>query len=123
MEITQKLRKVIKNLYKNVEANVRLNGKCSQTFKFRRGVKQGDSLSQFLFIVVMNEILKNCKIKIKNIDPIGYWNLIPVSLHSLVFADDIVLLATDQNKLQKMVNIWTEELQKNSLKIYIKRVN
>jgi hypothetical protein len=69
----------------------------------------------------MNEILKNCKNKTKNIDSIAYWNLIPVSVHSSVFRDRIVLLATDQNKLQKMVNIWTEELQKNSLKINIKK--
>jgi len=109
MKVTQKLRKVIINLYKNVEGKVRLNGKCSQIFKMRRGVKQGDSLSPLLFIVVMNEILKNCKNKIKNIDPIGYWNLIPVSVHSLVFVDDIALLAKTKINYRK----WSTSGQKS----------
>lgn len=72
-----------------------------------KGIKQGDSLSVLLFIVVMDKIIKNLKEKMgETITIIRYKNLEPAQINSLTYADDIVIIADTQKKIQRLVNIW-----------------
>jgi hypothetical protein len=75
-----------------------------------RGVKQGDSLSPLLFISFMDEVLKTCKRRTER-TRVGYWNMRPVYCQALLYADDIVLIADSEQKLQGAVIEWTEILR------------
>ncbi|MCP3932898.1 MAG: hypothetical protein GY705_27820, partial [Bacteroidetes bacterium] len=88
--------KAIEVIYTKTEYCIRVNEYVTRWFDTLNGVKQGDNLSPTLFSVYLNDLAEeiNCKnygLKIENI----YLNL-------LLYADDIVLLAESEDKLQKM---------------------
>ena len=65
MKVKPRLRKNIKGLYQQVNAVVRLKGEESKEFSMMNGLKQGDSLSPLLFVILMDKVLKECKSKTK----------------------------------------------------------
>ncbi|KAI4461171.1 reverse transcriptase (rna-dependent dna polymerase) [Holotrichia oblita] len=52
---------------------------------------------------------------------IGYNKLEPRKIDSLLYADDIVLIADTHNKMEKLVEIWSEEIEKLELEINSKK--
>ncbi|KAG8226076.1 hypothetical protein J437_LFUL006383 [Ladona fulva] len=92
----------------------------SREFSIKKGVKQGDSLSPLLFINFMDEIAKNCKQKTAKTQ-IGFWNLNPVHIQVLLYADDIVLIADSEEKLQNCVTEWGDELTRKEIVIHVKK--
>jgi hypothetical protein len=92
-----------------VKEVVRINGRSSDPFDIERGVKQGDSMSPLLFIIVMDAIWKICKRQTPRMR-VGFWNMQHVCAQSLLFADDIVLIADREEKLQKSVIEWTHDV-------------
>jgi hypothetical protein len=101
-------------MYERVEGVVRLDGKLSNAFLMERGVKQGDRLSLRLFISFMDEVLKICKRRTER-TRVGYWNMRPVYCQALLYADDIVLIADLEDKLQGAVIEWTEILRRKGM--------
>ncbi|XP_021717958.1 uncharacterized protein LOC110685744 [Chenopodium quinoa] len=70
------------------------NGEPSSSFKPSRGVRQGDPLSPYIFVMCMERLYQTIEATIVN----GYWKPIRASregplLSNLFFADDIVLFA------------------------------
>ena len=93
---------------------VRIDGLVSEEFEMENGVKQGESLSPLLFIILLDEIIKICKrrtLKMK----VGNWNMRPIYCQALVYADDILLIAESEHKLQQAVTEWTEILSNKGL--------
>jgi hypothetical protein len=105
--VPSKLIRVIKAMYERVEGVVRLDGKLSNAFLMERGVRQRGSLSPLLFISFMDEVLKICKRRTERTS-VGYRNMRPVYCQALLYADDIVLIADSEEKLQGAVIEWTE---------------
>lgn len=58
LQIARKLIKLVKNTYNRVAPKLQINGKRSPIFNIKKGIKQGDSLSPVLFILVMDKITK-----------------------------------------------------------------
>ena len=106
----------IQSAYQGAMAVVRMNGMESEPFPIARGVRQGDSLSPLLFINVMDEIHKICKRRTAW-TTIGKWNLRTVLIQSLLYADDIVLIADTKTKLQQALVEWEEELLRKGMQI------
>ena len=78
----------IKVLYLVPKSRVRMNGCCSQFFKIKRGVRQGDSLSPLLFDICLEPLAEtirqdNCITGVK--DGRGVEHKISI------FADDVML--------------------------------
>jgi hypothetical protein len=103
-------------MYERVEGVVRLDGKLSNAFIVERGVKRGGSLSPLLFISFMDEVLKICKRRTER-PRVGYWNMRPVCCQALLYANDIVLNADTEVKLQGAVIEWTEILRGKAMAV------
>lgn len=116
MEVTGKLRQVIKSIYKTVRGEVRIKGKYSREFEMQKGVKQGDSLSPLLFNIYMDKILKMCKENTPKIT-VGYRELHPVQLQSLLYADDIIIMGNNRTNIQKILNQWDKTITQMGMEI------
>ncbi len=94
-----KLYKSIKSMYLQTYCMVRVNEMLSDCFQTYSGVKQGDCMSTTLFALYINDLANDIKslnkgVKIKD-----------VNLSILLYADDIVLIAENEQDLQSMLNI------------------
>lgn len=67
-----------------------------------KGIKQGDCLCPLLFNVLMNNIIRQCEPTTKRTQ-IGNWKMY---LQSLVYADDVALIAPGRRELQEAINEW-----------------
>ena len=96
--INGKLYSSIKSVYHSSESCVRLNGKLTSWFSCKTGVKQGDNLSPTLFSIFINDFVSEINNLNFGIDLNGK------SLSTLLYADDIVLLAKSPEDLQRMLD-------------------
>ena len=93
-----KLYKAIKSIYSSSSACVGVNNSCSDWFDITAGVKQGDTLSSTLFAMFLNDLATGVK-------GLGCGvNVDDTQICILLYAEDIVLIASDENKLQVMLN-------------------
>lgn len=96
--------KWIKVLYTNVESCIINNGTTSKYFKLQRGVRQGDPLSAYLFILCM-EIFSSSIMNNKNVAGITINNH---EYKIVQYADDLTAVLKDE----KSVNAFITELDK-----------
>ena len=90
----------ISALYKDPRARVTISQFSTDWFECSIGVKQGDTISPTLFAIFVNDLADELKraglgINITN----------DVSVSCLFYADDIILLAESEEKLQDMLSI------------------
>ena len=98
--IQGKMWRVLRKLYDKVESCVRIDGETSEWFSLETGVKQGCILSPLLYALFINGLIKKLK-KSKMGIRINTHNTLEV----LFYADDIVLMTENKEKLQHMMNI------------------
>lgn len=118
LDVSVKLRRVIKGINTETIGLVRLNGQKSTEFKMERGIKQGDSLSPLLFIIYMDSINELCKNETRNTG-LGYLNLNPVMTQDLLYADDIVVIATSEEQLQRKITVWKNKLKDRGMQVNV----
>lgn len=111
-----KLLAAIKSLFHDPKGIIRLDGSVSSTFNMSKGVRQGDSLSPLLFIIFMDEVTVTCKRRTDK-SLVGMRNLRPVQCQAMLYADDVVLIADSERKLQKAVLEWTETLKERGMTV------
>lgn len=75
-------------------------------------------LSPTFFNIVMDDILKEIKTKVKKLQ-VGYRNMERVLISECVFADDLVIFAKSERYLQYNLNIWNKALQDRNLRINV----
>jgi hypothetical protein len=90
------------NYYKCSKSCVENNNMRSFTFNTTRGVKQGGSLSPFLFAIYFNEMIT--KVVSLNLGALLGNSLVNI----IVYADDILLVADCRTSLQSMLDIITQ---------------
>lgn len=109
--IQNKYIKIIKHIYENSEANIKLDIPSTSNFKLERGVKQGDPMSPKLFNAVLEEIFKSLKWSSLGL------NIDGLRLSNLRFADDVVLMSESNTDLLQMVKELKLASAKSGLKI------
>ena len=99
--VPTKILGVLMNMYKGVKLIVRFGDKLSKEINCPLGVRQGCLLSPLLFSLLITEVAK----KVAAGGRAGY-QLIPGAreIFSLLFADDIVLIAQTPAGLQNQIN-------------------
>ena len=107
--VPQLFTKTVKELYNNAWTSVAINGELSSPYKVKRGVRQGDPLSCFLFDIGIEPLA--CLIR--NAEEIkGY--IIPGLNEKLainLFADDTVLYLNEEDSFDEVTKIldkWCE---------------
>ena len=110
LEIDGKDLRLIQNLYYNQKAAIRINGELSDWVDIQKGVRQGCVLSPDLFNLYSEEALS----KIRMCDGV---DLEGTNYNNLRYADDTALIADSNEKLQRMLDIVTQESEKIGLRI------
>src|SRR5699024_7959200 len=94
--LSEELLRAIQALYKRSRSCVRISDCKSESFDVTTGLRQGCVLSPLLFIIFMDRISRRCT------GPgVKLWN---VEISKLFFADDLVLLASTAEDLQRLLN-------------------
>jgi exonuclease III len=90
--------RIIKNLYKNIQAQVLVGDAKTKSVRMRQGVRQGCPLSPILFNFFVDELakmLENAGVGVQFCNEI---------ISSLLYADDVVLMAGTKEELQVLIN-------------------
>ena len=88
----------IRNIYTSATSCIRINNKLTDWFSCDSGVKQGCCLSPTLFAIFANDLVK----EINDLD-LGI-SVAEANVSILMYADDIVLVSNNEEKLQIMLN-------------------
>jgi hypothetical protein len=91
-------RRLISNLYMAQSVKVRLNRGETRSVKTRRGVRQGCCLSPILF-----KLYSECLTK-EALEGFGDFKIGGKIIHTVKYADDLVLLAKEEKVLQDMTD-------------------
>jgi hypothetical protein len=90
--------KVIRNINSNSSTRIRVNGELSAEIPTPTGVRQGDSLSPFLFNLIMDKIIE----EVAELN-VGY-RMGERLLNIECYADDATIIAESEQDLQLMLN-------------------
>src|SRR5215471_8261451 len=97
IDIEWRERKLISNLYMAQSVKIRLNRGETSIMKIGRGVRQGCCLSPILF-----NLYSECLTK-EALEGFGDFKIGGQIIHTVKYADDLVLLAKEEKVLQDMI--------------------
>ena len=110
--IKGKLLRAIQALYVGSRACVKVGGLMSEQFEVRRGVRQGCMLSLWLFNLFMDNVMREARGSF-----VGEVQLSAGEVGVLLIADDMVVMADSEERLQHNLKIVSDTLSKRELKV------
>lgn len=93
--VSHKFVNVINTLYTDTCSFVKCGRNSSEIFEIKSGVKQGCNLSPILFSLFLDDLHSSL---------VGGIECMGMVLKVLLYADDLVILADSQEKMQRMIN-------------------
>ena len=114
LDIDGKDIRLLRNLYWEQTAGIRIEDKISTYTQIKRGVRQGCVLSPDLFNLYSEQILREIK-DLKGLVIGGY------NMNNLRYADDTVLISDSRDQLQEILDKVVEESAKRGLSINCKK--
>lgn len=115
--IPQKLINIIKKLYEDSTCQIIHNGKLTNPFAVKTGVRQGCILSPTIFLIAIDWIMR----RTTEGSNTGIQWTFTKHLEDLDFADDISLMSHKQQHAQSKLTRLAEEAEKTGLKINTKK--
>ena len=103
----------VKIFYTNIESCVINNGSSSAYFKIKRGVRQGDPLSSYLFVLAVEML----SIAVKNDDGIHGINLKDTEIKLVQYADDTTAILKDLKSVTNFLTLTNTFENVSGLKI------
>ena len=116
--VDRRLIDCIASIYKTTRNYVRTGNLKSREFVTKEGLRQGGVLSPTLFNIVMDNVIKDTKKKIKKLR-VGYRNMKMMEISTCAFADDLAIFAESEQDLRYNLETWKRALQDQGLKINI----
>jgi hypothetical protein len=116
--IPQKIINTIQQLYEDPSCQVIHNGKLTDAFTVKTGVRQGCMLSPTIFLIVIDWIMR----RTTEGSNTGIQWTFTKHLEDLDFADDIVLLSHKQQHAQSKLTRLAEEAGHTGLRINTKKI-
>ena len=113
--IRGKVFNIIRSIYSNDKAYLKMDGKVTEAFPINQGVRQGCVLSPLLFNIFMADLAKNLSSLEEGFE-IGN-----SKINSIFWADDIVLLCKNGSQLNKMIKMISDYCETNRLTINSKK--
>ncbi|CAH8593510.1 unnamed protein product [Schistosoma intercalatum] len=98
--VPQKIVNIIQNSYEGLHCKIVHGGQLTKSFEVKTGVRQGCLLSPFLFLPVIDWIMKTSTSEGKR----GIQWTSKMQLDDLDFADDLALLSQTQQQMQEKTN-------------------
>ena len=102
--------RAVRSLYDRCQSLVRIAGNKSDLFPVRVGLRQGCPLSPILFIIFMDRISRRSQ----GVEGVRFGDL---RIGSLLFADDVVLLASSDLDLQLSLERFAAECKAAGMRI------
>ncbi|TWW62708.1 hypothetical protein D4764_04G0013550 [Takifugu flavidus] len=102
--------RAVQSLYQRSRSLVRIAGYKTDSFPVRVGLRQGCSLSPVLFITFMDRISRRSR----GVEGVEFGGR---KILSLLFADDVVLLAPSNRDLQQMLGRFATECEAAGMRI------
>ena len=102
---------IIKYIYNNEKACVKLNSQCTEIFDINQGVRQECVLSPLLFNIFLADLPR----KLESIP--GKVKIDTLEMNSLIWADDLVLVSENENDLKLMLETLDSYCKENKLTI------
>ena len=107
----------IKSLYKDVVCSVDVNNSLTDWFSVNSGVKQGCILSPTLFAMYIDDLVQEINLKHLGV------NCQIRTLSTLLYADDIVLIAPSAENLQGLIDTVADWCTKWGMRINLSKTN
>ena len=109
----------LRSLYKDQQAAVRVESEITDWFRIGKGVRQGCLISPLSFNCYSEQVMR---------ESVGEFTWIGVTMsgrtiNNLRYADDIVLIATSQEALQRLVNKLSTVSREYGLEINTKKTS
>ncbi len=111
------LLKGIQVFHREANARVRVGEEFTESFAVEVGVRQGCVMSPWLFNIFMDGCTTEMKCKVVNIGMNLRLNGEIWSVVTCFFADDTMLLAESEGKLQRVVNEFYSACKRRNLKV------
>ena len=111
-----KILQCIQSLYSECKAIVNINGFLTNSFEVNCGVRQGDTLSPTLFGLFINDLVEDLKSTGKGIQLKE-----DLSVSSLLYADDLAILAETEEGLQMQLKKLESWCKKWRMRVNIKK--
>ena len=117
MGFTPHLVHLIKTLYEDQQATVRIENETSEWFSIGQGVRQGCILSPYLFNIYAENIMRN--VRESDNEQFEALKIGGHALPELRYADDTALLSTSLNGIEKMIASVQKYSEKQNLYLNI----
>ena len=114
-EIDSRIVEVIRKLNTQNSTFIKIQNTLSEQVQISKGIRQGDSLSPTLFNLIMDQIIQ--QVKNKNL---GY-QMHNTKFNILCYADDAVLMADNENDLQRLLLQFQKTAQTFNMEIHTEK--
>ncbi|VDP64926.1 unnamed protein product [Schistosoma curassoni] len=98
--VPQKIVNIMQNSYDGLHCKILRGGQLTKSFEIKTGVRQGCLLSPFLFLLVIDLIMKTSTCERKH----GIQWIPRMQLDDLDFANDLALLSQTHQQMQEKTN-------------------
>ena len=116
-----KMLKLLKSMYSTTEVSLIYQNYLTDSFPTTVGLKQGDLLSTIFFNLYINDLPTYLSSMQKKYSPEKTPMLNEAEISSLLFADDLVILALTKEDLQEKLQILEDYCDKWGLEVNIKK--